>query len=162
MAYERDPVSVLFDTGARVLLRRAYARPGVYVGTRIVFPSARQVAHFGGQGINVLGRDQWGRPRWAAAFVRACHHQHKWHYAQGRFQEERRMTPNNSPPISVEIGRRVPVLGVIPAGQSVRVIAHADGQDPGKVVRRLPDSKRIVGDDGEKGGRYANPEERDW
>jgi hypothetical protein len=162
MAHERDPVSVLFDRGARTLLERAYARPGVWVGTRVAFPSARQLAHFGARGINVLGTDQWGRDRWAAGFVRAVYYQHKWFYSQGRLRSEKRMTANDARSIRYELGRRMPVLGVIPAGRAVRIMVQPGGQAAMKAVKRLPDSRRIFDDQGDPAGRWADPNARDW
>jgi hypothetical protein len=161
-ASRRDPVSELFDRGARTLLSRAYARPGQWVGTRVAFPSARQIAHFGGQGINVLGQDQWGRDRWAAGFVRAVYYQHKWFYSQGRLRSEKRMAANDARSIRYELGRRIPVLGVIPAGRAVRIMVNPGGQAAMKAVKRLPDSRRIYEDSGAPGGRWADPAARDW
>jgi len=161
-ASRRDPVSELFDRGARTLLSRAYARPGQWVGTRLAFPSARQVAYFGGQGINVLGTDQWGRDRWAAGFVRAVYYQHKWFYSQGRLRSEKRMAANDARSIRYELGRRMPVLGVIPAGRAVRIMVNPGGQAAMKAVKRLPDSRRIYDDTGNTAGRWADPAARDW
>lgn len=161
-ASRRDPVSIRFDEGARRFLARAYAHPGQWVNTRVADPLPWQVAYFAAQGINVLGRDQWGRPRWVAGFIRACHYQHKWHYAKGRFQAERRTTPNRSKPVSIEIGIRKPVLGVIPAGRAVRIISRRGGQAAMNAVQRKPDSRRIYDDDGNPAARWADPSGRDW
>jgi hypothetical protein len=158
----RDPVSELFDAGARRLLTRAYARPGQWVGTRVAFPSARQVAHFAGQGINVLGTDQWGRDRWAAGFVRAVYYQHKWFYSQGALRPVKRMAANDARSIRYELGRRMPVFGVIPAGRAVRIMVNPGGQAALRVVKRLPDARRIYEDSGAPGGRWADPAGRDW
>jgi hypothetical protein len=161
-ASRRDPVSELFDRGARTLLSRAYARPGQWVGTRLAFPSARQVAHFGGQGINVLGTDQWGRDRWAAGLIRAVYYQHKWFYSQGRLRSEKRMAANDARSIRYELGRRMPVLGVIPAGRAVRIMVNPGGQAAMRAVKRLPDSRRIYDNTGNTAGRWADPAARDW
>jgi hypothetical protein len=159
---QRDPVSELFDPGARQLLERAYAKPGAWTGTRVAFPSPRQVAYFGGMGITVLGADQWGRDRWAAGFIRAVYYQHRWFYAQGRLRAQRRTTANDSRAVRYEIGRRMPVLGVIPAGRAVRVMVQPGGQQALKAVRRLPDSRRIYDDGGDPAARWADPALRDW
>ena len=158
----RDPVSELFDGGARTLLARAYARPGVWAGTRVGFPSARHVAYFAGRGINVLGTDQWGRDRWAAGFIRAVYYQHKWFYSQGRLGNTRRTTANDARAIRYEVGRRLPVLGVLPAGRAVRIMVQPGGQAAMRAVRRLPDSMRIYDDGGSPAGRWADPAGRDW
>lgn len=155
-------MSELFDSGARTLLARAYAQPGTWKGTRIAFPSARQVAHFAALGINVLGTDQWGRDRWAAGFIRACYYQHKWFYSQGRLGTSRRTVANDSRAVRYELGRRMPVLGVIPAGRAVRIRIETGGQAAMKAVKRLPESKRIYDDGGAPAGRWADPALRDW
>jgi hypothetical protein len=155
-------VSELFDSGARTLLARAYARPGQWAGTRVAAPSPRQIAHFAGQGINVLGRDQWGRDRWAAGFIRAVYYQHKWFSAQGSLRTERRTVANDSRGIRYELGRRMPVLGVIPAGRAVRIVSKPGGAAAVKAVRKMPDSARIYDDQGNTAGRWADPAGRDW
>jgi hypothetical protein len=158
----RDPVSELFDRGARVLLTRAYARPGQWAGTRVAAPSPRQVAYFASMGINVLGRDQWGRDRWAAGFIRAVYYQHKWFYSQGALRTSKRMAANDARAIRYELGRRMPVLGVIPAGRAVRIMVQPGGQAAMRAVKRLPDSRRIWDDTGEPAARWADPALRDW
>ena len=155
-------MSVLFDRGARILLERAYARPGQWVGTRVAFPSPRHVAHFASVGINVLGTDQWGRDRWAAGMIRAVYYQHKWFYSQGKLRSERRMSANDSRAIRYELGRRMPVLGVIPAGRAVRIMVNSGGQAAMRAVKKLPDERRIYDDGGDPAGRWADPNARDW
>src|ERR1700684_1887652 len=115
---QRDPVSELFDAGARQLLTRAYAHPSAWTGTRVTYPSPAHVAYFAGMGIDVLGKDQWGRDRWDAAFIRAVYYQHRWFYSQGRLRPQKRMVANDSRAVRYEIGRRTPALGVIPAGRA--------------------------------------------
>lgn len=155
-------MSVLFDRGARTLLRRAYSRPGQWVGTRLVAPSAREVAYFAAQGINVLGTDQWGRDRWAAGFIRAVYYQHKWFYAQGSLREEKRVSANSARAVRYELGRRLPVLGILPAGRAVRVRVESGGGKAMAAVKRLPDSRRIYDDGGNPAGRFAYVGDRDW
>ena len=155
-------MSVLFDRGARILLERAYARPGQWVGTRVAFPGARHIAHFASLGINVLGTDQWGRDRWAAGFIRAVYYQHRWFYARGHLQGERRMAANDSRGVQYELGRRLPVLGIIPAGRAVRIRTKPGGQAAMKAVKKMPESRRIYADDGSPAARWADPNGRDW
>lgn len=159
---QRDPVSVLFDAGARLLLERAYARPGQWAGTRIVAPTPGQVAYFAAaHGINVLGRDEWGRDRWAAGFVRAVYHQHKWHRT-GRGWGPRRMTPNEARAIRYDLGRRVAALGVIPAGRAVRIVSKPGGPAAYRAAVKIPAGQRIFAADGTPGPRFAYSGERDW
>lgn len=162
MTHTRDPVSELFDDGARGFLERVYARPGQWVGTRIGGPTPGQVALFAAQGINVLGTDQWGRDRWAAGFVRSVYYQHQWHYARGRFQAQRRTAPNDGRALRYELGRRMKALGVIPAGRAVRFLSKPGGQAAVNAAARIPASRRIFTADGEPGPRWADPADRDW
>lgn len=155
-------MSVLFDRGARVLLRRAYARPGQWVGTRLVGPSAQETAYFDAQGINIHGTDQWGRDRWAAGFIRAVYYQHKWFYAKGEFQGERRTAPNDTRGIRYELGRRKPAVGIIPAGRAIRIVSKPGGAAAMKAVKKMPDSARIYDDGGNPAGRFAYIADRDW
>lgn len=160
MGFERDPVSVLFDRGARQLLDRAYARPGQWVGTRITGPSAGQVAHFAAQGINVLGRDELGRDRWAAGFLRAVYHQHKWHRT-GRGWGPRRTVPNEGRAIRSDLGRQLRALGVIPAGRAVRLKSVPGGAAAITAAGRLPADERIfLG--AAQGPRAVDSTGRDW
>lgn len=159
--YERDPVSVLFDRGARQLLERAYARPGQWVGTRIGAPSARHAAYFAARGINVYGRDETGRDRWAAGFIRAVYHQHKWHRT-GRGWGGRRMVPYDGRAIRYELGRQVRALGVIPAGRAVRIMSVPGGPAAERAARRLPAAERIFTGGGGHGQLATTFEDRDW
>lgn len=160
---KRDPVSVLFDRGARSLLERAYAHPGAWQGTRIAAATPAQAARMMAEhGINVYGRDQWGRDRWTAGFIRAVYFQHKWYYAQGRFSEQRRLEANDARGISYELGRWMPVRGVIPAGRAVRILSRPGGTAAVRAVAKLPAARRIYDDGGAPAGRWADPGARDW
>jgi hypothetical protein len=88
--YQRDPVSVLLDRGAREMLARVYAAPrGQWVMTRLADPSPGHAAWARGiHGIDVSGPDNAptlsGRhvnahTRWGRAFMRALWHQHRWY-----------------------------------------------------------------------------------
>lgn len=149
-------MSELFDTGARALLARAYAKPGQWQGTSIAIPSARHIAYFAGQDINVLGTDQWGRDRWAAGFIRAVYYQHKWYYAQGQLGTIRRMTATDSRGLQYEIGR------MTLRGRAVRIRTRQGGDAAMRAVKRLPDSKRIYDNAGAPAARWADPTKRDW
>ena len=158
----RDPVSELFDASAREFLDRMYARPGQWVGTRVVLPGPRQTAWAAGRGINLLGTDQWGRPRFVAAFIRACYYQAKWHRTGTRWHDDRRLTANDTRGISYEIGRLMPVRGIIPAGRAVRIRSHPGGDAAQRAVRKMPDTRRIFDDQGAPAARWADPTLRDW
>lgn len=169
MAYARDPVSVLFDQGARNLLSRAYERPGQWVGTRLADPGPRHLAHLARLGIDPGERDTAtggaAKSRWARGFVRACYYQHKWWSSTSPGQPwraERRTSPRHAGALEVEVGRRVPVLGVIPAGRAVRIRMRPGGAAARSAVRKLPDSRRIYTDAGKAAGRWADPDRRDW
>ena len=160
--YERDPVSVLFDSGARRLLERAYARPGQWTGTRIAGPSAAHVAWFAALGINVLGReDETGRDRWASGFVRAVYYQHHWHRT-GRGWGGRRMVPYDGRAIRYELGRRLPALGVIPAGRAVRIMSVPGGPAARRAAQRMPAGRRVLAGEGQPGPLAMTAVGRDW
>lgn len=161
VGYERDPVSELFDRGARSLLDRAYARPSQWCGTRVKVPSAAEVAWFAAMGINVLGRDELGRDRWVAGFIRAVFHQHKW-YRTGRGWGQRRMVPNDGRAIRYDIGVMKRAAGVIPAGRAVRIMSVPGGQAAYRAAAKLPEADRIWAGEGDPGGRWADAQERDW
>jgi hypothetical protein len=90
--YERDPVSVLLDRGARDLLARVYAAPrGQWVMTRLADPTPRHLAWGRARGWDLTGPDNAqtlsGRhvnahSRWGRAFMRALWYQHKWYGPQ--------------------------------------------------------------------------------
>jgi hypothetical protein len=143
VAFERDPVSELFDQAARTLLARAYASPGHWVMTRLINPDPAQRAYAGSLGIDVYGTDQWGRDRWAAAFIRAVYYQHKHAGAGGR-------------PLRYQIGRRVA------RGRAVRIMSAQPGRAAKRAVDRLPHSRRIYDPSGTPGARRADPAARDW
>ena len=157
-SFGRDPVSVLFDPGARRLLGRAYAKVGKRVTTRLADPEARHIAHFAGQGINVLGPDNAStvsgrhydaRSRWARGFIRSLH------YVNGH--------EFGGLPLKVEVGRRVRRLGIIPAGREVSArVFLSGGRGARRAVAALPESERIFDPEGNPGPRSADPEGRDW
>ena len=174
MPHARDPVSELLDRGARQLLVRAYSvRAGTWVNTRLADPSPEHVAWARRKGLDdLMGPDRpstasgmhvQAHTRWGRAFMRALWYQHKWYgdkQLKG-FRPERRMVPY-SLPLQVEWGRRMPAVGVIPAGRAVRIRIATGGQAKQRVVRAKPDSARIFADDGRPAGRWADPAGRDW
>ena len=157
MPAQRDPVSETMDRAARALLDRVYRAGGGWAATRLADPSAAQLAWWIMHGINVRGRDPVpggaARTRWGRAFIRALNHQHKWWSGDpdtGGWRETRRASWRR-PGIQAEIGRHRPLLGVIPAGYTVRV--------------RLGDPKAKIkpGEEWADGGpRWADPADRDW
>lgn len=153
-------MSVLFDAGARRLLERAYSRPGQWTGTRIKAPTLAEAAWFGAQGIDVFGRDQLGRDRWAAGFVRAVYYQHR-NYRTGRGWDGRRMTPYDGRAIRYELGRQLRAVGVIPAGRAVRIRSVPGGPAARRAAEKLPRSQRILTDSG-PGPAIAIAADRDW
>jgi hypothetical protein len=174
MPAERDPASELLDRGARALLARAYGvRSGVWVMTRLADPAPEHVKWARAIGLDpLMGADRpptlsgshvQAHTRWGRAFMRALWYQHKWYGDKPRkgFRQERRMTPY-SLPLQVEWGRRVPAVGVIPAGRAVRIRIATGGATKLRVVRAKPDSARIFTDDGAIAGRWSDPSRRDW
>ncbi|HVH79719.1 MAG TPA: hypothetical protein VM782_10040, partial [Stellaceae bacterium] len=99
MPFSRDPVSQLFDAGARQLLERAYAARGGWVGTRLADPTPRHRAVLALLGINpdapddaaAAGRGLDAKSRWGRGFVRALYYQHKlWAASGGGWRRSRR------------------------------------------------------------------------
>lgn len=170
-AYSRDPVSELLDGGARVLLQRAFAARGGWVATRLADPSPAHVAWAASIGIDlwgpdnastVSGRHQDLKTRWVRSFSRALHYQLKWYGSPGRLRKSRRMMPY-ARPLELEVGRRAPALGVIPAGRMVRVRLLRGGRDAAAVVARKRVADRIYDDAGRpEGGVSSLAEGRDW
>jgi hypothetical protein len=175
--YERDPVSVLLDRGARDLLARVYAAPrGQWVMTRLADPSARHEAWAAGRGWRLMGPDNAatlsGRhvnahTRWGRAFMRSLWYQHRQYgpaLARAGVRTERRAAPT-SIPLQVEWGRRLPGSStgrVLPAGRAVRVRVAYGGKTARRVVMTKPEADRIYTGDGSQGGRFSVAGMRDW
>jgi hypothetical protein len=160
---ERDPVSVLFDPDwIAAYITRARRARGQWAGTRIADPSPRQrAALLAAYGIDPDARDRPSavggrrgglnaRTRWARGFVRALY------YAN----DTRHGGPGLA--LEVEVGVHKPPLGVIPAGQAVRVRVRRGGSVALRAVGRKPDSARIFDDAGAPAGRFSDPALRDW
>jgi hypothetical protein len=173
MGAQRDPLSVPFDAGARRLLDRAYARPGIWIATRIADPTIRQRTRVIAMGINPSGPDPVralpgkgvdARDRWTRAFIRALYYQHKWYSGKPGGGWRRRSSPRSASALEVEIGRRlVPKGELIPAGRAIRIRVRRGGTVARHAVERLPDSRRIYRDDGSAGDRWSDPAvTRDW
>lgn len=176
MAFQRDPVSALFDVGARRLLARAYDKPGEWVTTRLQDPDPVQVAWGLTLGILLPGRDAPSaaggrggglnaRTRWARSFVRCLYYQHKWYSTIGsdRWRAERRAVPRAAGALEIEVGaRRLPARGVIPAGREISVRLMGGGKSARRAVHGLADDDRIFADNGEPAGRWSDPQLRDW
>jgi hypothetical protein len=165
--YERDPVSELFDDGARRLLARAYANPGHWAGTRLANPSARHVDFARAHGIDPAARDSVpggeARTRWGRAFVRSLYYNHKWWSASGGgWRGERRAVPRQTGGLVVEVGRALPGgtqagTRLLP-GRAVRVKLVTGGKAKEKAVARMDDQRRWA----DQGPRWADPGGRDW
>ena len=163
VAYQRDPVSELFDEAARSLLARAYANPGKWAGTRLADPSVRHIRFAGAYGIYPLARDTAtggeAKTRWARGFVRALYYQHKFYSptASGRGWS-RRTVARGSGGLVVEVGNVVVARGVIPRGRAVRVKLAAGGAAKARAVARIPEHRTWA----DQGPRWADPGDRDW
>lgn len=177
-AWQRDPVSVLFDSGARRLLARAYARPGTWVGTRLADPTPRHLGWLRRRGIEWNGPDNVtatggsgidARTRWARGFIRAVYYQHKWYSAPAGggpgWRTERRTTPRDAGGLQIQVGRRLPGAGPVPPGRAVRIRVLRGGRAKERAVEAIPSSRRWA--EGRKGNRtagprWADPAARDW
>ena len=168
MAFRRDPVSELFDTGARRLLARAYARPGQWAGTRLANPSPQHLAYLSSLGISPLSRDDKSgdgrlnaRTRWGRGFVRALYYQHKWWSdapSSGGWRDQRRTTPRSDLSLVVEVGRALPGGrqggSLLRPGRAVRVKAVKGGRAH---VRSSADTAFTL-----DGRGQSDPQARDW
>ena len=170
-AMERDPLSVLLDAGARRFLQRVYDAGGEWVTTRLADPDDAARAYALSRGIDPAGRDNAStlsgrhkdmRSRWGRAFARSVYYQHRWYGARNvRAIGNRRSAPY-SRPLELEIGRHVPIRGIIPAGRLVRARLHSGGQRADQAVSGLGDRERIFSDNGEHAGASSDPAGRDW
>lgn len=172
--YARDPLSVLLDGGARRLLDRAYSARGSWVKTRLADPNPRVRTYAASLGIDASGPDrssaQGGRSaltsarsRWARAFIRALYYQHRWYSPyrhEGRWR--RRTSARDAGALQVEVGRHLLPAGIFPAGRAVRVRIRPGGRAKRRAVETMPEAERIWTDDGGQGGRFSDPELRDW
>jgi len=165
-------VAEAFDAGARRLLERAYTNQGTWVATRIADPNLRARTRLLALGIawngpdpvnNLPGKGVDARDRWTRAFIRALYYQHRWYSGKPGGGWRKRTTARSASALQVEVGRRVPVRGVIPAGRAIRIRMRRGGTTARNVVMALPDSRRIYRDDGSAADRWADPElTRDW
>ena len=126
-AFRRDPLSELFDEGARHLLARAYARPDQWVVTRLLDPSPMLAARLAAEGDPWDGPDpiegQLYRDRWTRAFARALWHQHQfWSDGTGGWRGRKRIIPAQALTIRVRAGRRFPPSKGLGTGRQVRVM----------------------------------------
>jgi hypothetical protein len=178
LMYERDPVSVLLDRGAREFLARVYAaRRGQWVMTRLADPTARHRDWARARGWDLDGPDNAptlsgrrldARTRWGRAFMRALWYQHRQYGpAPGRqpgVRADRRASPTGTA-LQVEWGRRLPgsTRGqLLPAGRAVRARVAYGGRTARRVVEAKAPGDRIYLQDGDMGGRFAIAELRDW
>jgi hypothetical protein len=160
MPSRRDPVSELMDKGAAKLLERAYARPGVWVGTRLASPSPRHVRWAAAIGIDLRGRDTapggQAKDRWTRAFIRAVYYQHKWFYREGQgLGTGKRVAANQSKALQYEAGV------VAGPGRAVRIRIMQGGGAAQKAAEAMPRSKKIFVN-GEVGPRWSDPSLRDY
>lgn len=148
MAYRRDPVSELFDTGAAALLARAYQRPGAWAGTRVRPPDVGHIAFALRQGINLFRPDSQAGDRWTRAFIRACYYQNTWHVWAGQVAARRRMYKN---PQAIRYQ-----VGSWNRGWAVRIMV-ADGGAQGYAAASRQ-AASYVDDEGLR----SDPDTRDW
>lgn len=151
--YTPDPLSLLWERRAVQILELAYAARGRWFGTVIGDPTPAQAAYaMRVTGARIDGRDtatgRKAKTRWCRAFVRAVERMHR----------DLAVTED---PIVWQVGNRLEALG----GRAFRIrLRTRSGADD--YVRGLPDVRRIYvdapGGGWEPGGRWAEPELRDW
>lgn len=167
----RDPVSVLFDRGAAELLAQA-RRKGrkAWVGTRLGDPGPQTRLWLASMGVDWRGPDNPAVPnpnggldckdRWTRAFVRALYYQHT------RYSKPaggRRLVGQRADALQVDIGRRLPPLGIFPSGRAVRIRLLQGGRAAYQAAAKRSEDDRIFGPDGEPtGGRAQDLRLRDY
>lgn len=156
MALQRDPVSELFDRGAATLIRRAYARPGRWAGTRVRLPGARHLAWAAARGIVLDGPDPVpggkARSRWVRGFIRSVYHTNTWYVRDG--QPGPRRMGKNPQGLRFEVGRIGYAKGA-GVGWPVRIMVV-----PGAAAGygRVPAGQSYVRDPAVR----SDPADRDW
>lgn len=159
--FQRDPVSLMWDTAAGQILARTYAQRGGWYATRITDPRPEHLAYFGRTyGIDLTGPDNAAtvsgrhinyRTRWNRAFVRAVSYRN----------DARHGGPGG--PIEIQVGRPKPAGPGVPAGWSVRLRVRRGGEGRARrAVERKKPADRIWLDDGQQGGRFSDVNGRDW
>lgn len=173
MPVQKDPASELLEGPAAEFLQRVYAAPrGRWVPTRLGDPGPMTRLSLSSLGIDWRGPDNASTPsrrgglnckdRWTRAFVRAAYRMHERHSTAAGLVAERRTTRNRADALEFDIGNRLRVIGVIPAGRAIRARIRPGGRAANQAARKMPDSGRIFTDDGDQGGRASRVELRDW
>lgn len=174
--YLPDPLRDKFIRGARALLDRGYASHGAFHGTRLAGPDAAALRWCLAHGINPRGPDNSSavstgglnaRDRWTRAFIRCLYEQHLWwagdHDSANSWRPDRRLVAYRGRALIIEIGRMLPVKGVIPAGRAVRLQVTSEGRAGAyRAAQRKREADRIYDDRGEPAGRWSDPALRDW
>ena len=174
--YLPDPLRDRFIRGARALLDRGYAHHGSFVGTRLAAPDAQALRWCLAHGINPRGPDNSSavargglnaRDRWTRAFIRCLYEQHLWwaadHDTAGEWRQDRRLVSYRGRALIVDVGRMLPVQGVVPAGRAIRIQVTTAGRAKAfDAARRKADKDRIYDDAGHPAGRWSDPALRDW
>lgn len=158
-AATRDPLSEWFDTPARRLIRRAYARRGQWTGVYLAPPTITQRAYAARLGIyDLYERDRWGEQRWVRAYKRAVYYQLKKHgYADGFRPDQFRASPWPAVALEWQTGRRVLRSGWPSRRWAIRVRLHDGGASARRAALAKPASERWVGT-----GRQSTADDHDW
>jgi hypothetical protein len=147
-----DPVSLLWSTlTINKLLNRARQARGEWVRTRVANPNARTMFRLIAMGYQWADRDPApggkAKDRWTRSFIRVLERERK---ARG-------MT------IEWDAGRRLPALGVIPAGREFALRTRPGGVTAIRMKARKPPGTQIHRvSDGQPGARWGDPKDRDW
>jgi hypothetical protein len=168
MPLQRDPVSVQFDAAAARLIRRADRNRGQWAGTYVANPSAEWMLWARRRGIRLLGPDTAGggqaRTRWCRGFVRSVYYLHKHYFYEGKGLDltDRRASGFGPRSLQFQVGTvKLNPLGIV-VGRAVRIRFVEGGSKAMRAVAELPVSQRIYDDDGNPGGRFSSPADRDW
>lgn len=173
MTTTRDPAAVLLDRGARDLLTRAYAAGrGNWVGTRLADPGPETRLYLASMGIDWRGPDNPSVPggrggldardRWTRAYVRALYYNHTWYGSQRGMRPQRRNVANKVTALKIDVGRRLPPLGIFPAGRAVRIRILTGGRAAYRASLGVRPRDRIFEGGQPEGDRASDVALRDW
>lgn len=148
MPAQRDPVSTWFDAAAVRLLRRAYERPGEWVGVYLAPPSQAQAGRLRAlhPDYQPMARDRWGEYRWVRAYKRSVF----WNLKKFGYHDELRpgdyrLSDWPAKSLEWETGKRVIKQGWPQRRWAIRIRLHPTGYAASKAAReKVPVRKRWI------------------
>lgn len=169
MTWTRDPLSVVFDSKARDLIRRAYLVKGEWAGDYVPPPGPRATAWAAARRVNLYERDRWGELRYIRAYKRAVFWQLSNYGGVSGLRGERNTGSGAGgwhAPVrgQWETGIRVERAGWAAARWAVRFRIHAGGSKTSRIgrARAIRLGENWVDAEGRPTFRQSLPDDRDW